>query len=457
MDVQSEEGCMKAPLKPKPLSKLMGEHSKKLPEIFGVGVSATVKGKYVHWDKLRHLVPPPNLDYEEWWLGIKLARSQLLRATPLTDASGTPFRYAMPDCVLEMLHQIDSKARGNIELPEQVTNRESRDRYIVRSLMEEAITSSQLEGASTTRQVAADMIRTGRKPKDNSEQMIVNNYKAIQSIRDLRGEALTPKKVLELHKILTMKTLEDPTAAGRLQQAGEKRVYVADNATQAILHSPPPAEQLPERLEKMCLFANGTINGEGEQGFIHPIIRAIVLHFWLAYDHPFLDGNGRTARALFYWSMLSQGYWLFEYVSISRILKNAPAKYGKSYLLTETDDNDMTYFIIYQLEVMLRAIADLDTYLQRKIQQVQAIETQLKHASRFNPRQLALLSHATRHPGAEYTIASHQTSHDVAYATARSDLLGLVDNKLLQVHRIGKKKQIFVAPENIQEKLRLLD
>ena len=447
---------MKAPRKPKPLTQLMKEHSGKLPEIFGAGVSATVKGKYAHWDKLRHLEPPKNFDHEELWLGIKLARSQLLRNTPLTDSNGNPFRYAMPDCVLEMLHQIDSKARGSIELPEQATNRESRDRYIVRSLMEEAITSSQLEGASTTRQVAADMIRTGRKPKDNSEQMIVNNYKAIQSIRTLKGVALTPEKVLELHKILTVKTLENPTAAGRLQQPGEKRVHVTDNATQAILHNPPPAAQLPKRLERMCNFANGNmiVSVSGEHGFVHPIIRAIVLHFWLAYDHPFLDGNGRTARALFYWSMLSQGYWLFEYVSISRILKNAPAKYGKSYLKTETDDNDMTYFIIYQLKVMLKAIADLDTYLHKKIQQVQEIETQLKHASKFNARQLALLSHATRHPAAEYTIASHQSSHNVAYATARSDLLELADNNLLQVHRLGKKKQIFVAPENIQEKLK---
>jgi Fic family protein len=444
---------MKAPQKPKPLPKLLDEHSGKLSEMISAGLSAVVKGKYVHWDKLRHLDPPANLNHEEWWLGIKLARSQLLRDTPLTDASGTPFRYAMPDCVLEMLHEIDSKARGSIELPEQVTNRETRDRYIVRSLMEEAITSSQLEGASTTRQVAADMIRSGRKPKDNSEQMIVNNYRAIQSIRDLKGEALTPEKVLELHRVLTEKTLDDPTAAGRLQLPGEKRVHVADNATQAILHSPPPAEQLPERLEKMCNFTNGISNGGGEQGFIHPIIRSIILHFWLAYDHPFLDGNGRTARALFYWSMLSQGYWLFEYVSISRILKTASAKYGKSYLMTETDDNDMTYFIIYQLEVMLRAISDFDSYLQRKIEQVREIETQLKHASRFNQRQLALLSHATRHPSAEYTIASHQSSHNVAYATARSDLLELVDNNLLQVYRIGKKKQIFIVPENLQERL----
>ncbi len=445
---------MKAPQKPRTLPKLLDAHSGRLPEIIGAGLSAVVKGKYVHWDKLRHLDPPTNLDHDEWWLGIKLARSQLLRDTPLTDASGIPFRYAMPDCVLEMLHQIDSRARGSIELPEQVTNRETRDRYIVRSLMEEAITSSQLEGASTTLQIAADMIRSGRKPKDISEQMIVNNYRAIQSICDLKGEALTPEKVLELHRTLTVKSLRDPTTAGRLQQPGEKRVHVADNTTQAILYSPPPAEQLPERLEKMCAFANRVGNGSGEQGFMHPIIRAIILHFWLAYDHPFVDGNGRTARALFYWSMLSQEYWLFEYVSISRILKNAPAKYGKSYLLTETDDNDMTYFIICQLEVMLRAIADLDTYLQRKIKQVREIEARLKHASRFNPRQLALLSHATRHPGAEYTVASHQNSHNIAYATARSDLLQLLENNLLQVYRIGKKKQVFVAPENIQDRLR---
>ena len=59
-------------------------------------------------------------------------------------------------------------------------------------------------------------------------------------------------------------------------------------------------------------------------GFIHPMIRSIILHFWLAYDHPFVDGNGRTARALFYWSMLRHGYWLFEFISISQIILKGP-------------------------------------------------------------------------------------------------------------------------------------
>ena len=87
----------------------------------------------------------------------------------------------------------------------------------------------------------------------------------------------------------------------------------------------------------------------------HHHIRAIILHFWLAYGHPFVDGNGRTARALFYWAMLHEGYWLFEFISISNILRKAPAQYGLSFLYSETDDNDLTYFIVAQTKVIRRA------------------------------------------------------------------------------------------------------
>src|SRR5207302_11428896 len=134
----------------------------------------------------------------------------------------------------------------------------------------------------------------------------------------------------------------------RLQLPEEDRVAVFDNRG-ALLHQPPPAEQLPKRLVTMCRFANSELGGAG---FVHPVIRAILLHFWLGYDHPFEDGNGRTARALFYWYMRTHGYWLVEYLSISRILQNAPAKYTRAFLLTETDERDATYFIVYQLEVL---------------------------------------------------------------------------------------------------------
>ena len=116
----------------------------------------------------------------------------------------------------------------------------------------------------------------------------------------------------------------------------------------------------------MCDFANGKTPGE----FVHPAIRSIILHFWLAYDHPFLDGNGRTARALFYWSMLHHHYWLCEFISISHLILKAPAEYERAFLYTETDDNDLTYFIIYHLKLIRRAVDELHKYIARKTERV---------------------------------------------------------------------------------------
>jgi Fic family protein len=207
------------------------------------------------------------------------------------------------------------------------------------------------------------------------------------------------------------------------------------------------------RLEKLCAFANGAETPE----FLHPVIRAILVHFGLAYDHPFVDGNGRTARALFYWVMAREGFWLCEYVSISRILKKAPARYARAFLYTETDDNDATYFILYQLAVLTRAIADLHLYLERKATELREVENLLRRSLRLraelNTRQLDLLTDALKYPQGEYTIESHRRAHDVAYATARSDLFELAKRKLIERRKRGRSF-IFVASPNFRTKLR---
>ena len=176
-----------------------------------------------------------------------------------------------------------------------------------------------------------------------------------------------------------------------------------------------------------------------------------LLHFWLAYDHPFVDGNGRTARALFYWSMARQGYWLCEYVSISRILKKARGQYARSYLYTETDENDATYFLLYQLRVLLRAIEELHQYLARKAKEIHHAEELVRRAARshgdFNPRQLALINHAVKHPEARYTVDSHQRSHGVTYETARTDLTKLANIKLLVKRKSGRAFVFVPSPE----------
>ena len=417
----------------------------RLAEILTSRVRACVDGRYRHWDKLRHLTAPEKFTPEEWWLAIKVAREKSWKEVPLRDVAGMPFKYAMPDEAQAMVHQITRDASGSIGLSEEVVNPDTRERYIINSLIEEAVTSSQLEGAATTTPVAKEMIRSGRRPRDTSELMILNNYRAIRTIRDMASKPLSPAAVMTIHEIMTDGTLDVSDAEGRLRKDSEYRVVMSTQ--NEVLHRPPPAVGLPARMEALCEFANDRAT------YINPVVRAILLHFWLAYDHPFVDGNGRTARALFYWSMLSQGYWLCEYISISSIIKKAPAKYARAFLYTETDENDATYFVLNQLDVTERAIRELHAYLQKKSKEVSDTEQLLRKHVEFNHRQLALLSHALRHPGMRYMIRSHQNSHNVVYETARSDLLDLAAKELLEKRKVGKA-YVFVTPEDLSQRLR---
>jgi Fic family protein len=443
---------MKMPGKPPGLHDLLRKATSReqIYRILGVGYDLPTTDKYLHWDMLRHFKPPDGYSHEQWWAALKFRRQAQAKPVPLTDSEGNRFTYSTVDHITERLQKIDQGAGGFIRMPDQVTNPEVRDQYYVNSLIQEAITSSQLEGAATTRAVAKEMIRTGRPARDRSEQMILNNFLTMRRINALKDRALSTELILEIHHIITERTLEPDAAEGRFRLPIDQ-IVVGDMYGE-VFHSPPPAEQLPDRMRLMCDFANG----KSPEGYIHPVLRSIILHFWLAYDHPFVDGNGRVARALFYWSMLRHQYWLFEFVSISQILLKAPAKYGRAFLYTETDDNDLTYFILQQLNVIGRAIKELHDYIARKVTELQAVESRLRGITMLNHRQQALISHALRHPHQRYTFSSHQMSHNVVYQTARTDLLDLERRGLLVGRKVGRT-WYFTAVPDLEERLAKLD
>jgi Fic family protein len=408
--------------------------TEQMGELLALQDSVASSRRYLHWDEILRREPPAKLSHRQWWFLLKLGRMSLKQSVPLCEKEGTPFSYVLAPPIPEQLHQIDLRLGGQIKMPEEVTNPETKDEYYVSSLFEEAITSSQLEGATTTRRIAREMLRSGRPPHDRSERMILNNYLTMRRIGELKTRPLDKELILEIHRLVTHDTLDDPTAAGRFRTNAEaEQIAVYDNDRNRIMHHPPPASVLDERLPAICEFANQT------EPWVHPVVRSIILHFIVGYDHPFVDGNGRTARALFYWSMLHHKYWLAEYISISQIVLRAPARYARAFLYTETDEADLTYFLIDQLSVIMRALESLHQYIARKTSEIQTLEKELRGIEVLNHRQRSLIRHAIRHPGKRYTVAEHQRTNDVSYESARSDLLNLVERGLLNSMMMGVK------------------
>ncbi len=397
--------------------------------------SLVASQRYLHWDELRHRPSEHGLSNEDTWAIVKVARVLRYQKIPLKDKTGRAGVFFINPAMFEKLHRVDQRAGGTLaaqESPEAVTNPESRDQYYVSSLIEESITSSQLEGAVTTRVVAKEMLRTGRAPRDRSERMILNNYRTMRQLREWKEQDLTPELILEIHRMISEGALDVADGAGRWRRADED--VRVENVEGDVIHDPPPAGELTERIKVFCNFANE----RAITGYLHPVLRSIMLHYWLAYDHPFVDGNGRTARALFYWSMLRHGYWMTEFISLSSILLKAPAKYYRAFLFTETDGNDLNYFLLHQLEALEQAIQSLHAWIGKKTVEQTRIRQEIRGLGLFNHRQAALLHHARRRPAADYTVTGHMTSHGISNETARTDLMQLARQGLLRQVRQGR-------------------
>lgn len=394
--------------------------------------------RYLHWDQLKDEPEAGGVSHEAWWAALKVVRLAGLHAVGLKDRSGRAFAFGMPDGLAAILYELD-KGR-----PEDVVRPGMAGRFTASALLREAVASAGLAGATVGLEAAKDMLRTARAPSDRLERMVCNLHETLQYIRGLGEKRFTPGLVLDLHQRITQGTLERPDAVGRFRRDDEPAAEAGGHS----VHEPPPAAELAARMDLMCAFANG----EAPDFFIHPVIRAIILHFWLAYDRPFVDGNGRTARALFYQAMLQQGYALFGFISVSSFLLGEPQRYARTFLETETDDNDLTYFILHQVEAIRSGVRALRDRVARKAEAGQETARRWRGFTQLNQRQQALIAHALGQPDTRYGIARHQHSHGVTHQTARDDLFDLVRRELLTTVR-ERRVYVFRAAADLPAKI----
>ena len=191
-------------------------------------------------------------------------------------------------------------------------------------------------------------------------------------------------------------------------------------------------------------------NDENTEIFVHPIIRAITIHFLVGYHHPFADGNGRTARALSYWYMMKSNYWLVQYLSISRIIKGSKKSYEKAFLYSEADGNDIGYFIQYNLDVLLKSFDALSRYIKRKNNEKKKAE-KLLHLGNITERQSQILSMCIENPDIVLVSTDLVGKFGVTPNTAKSDLRKLTEKSYLSEISLNGRTKGYIRSENFDK------
>jgi len=441
---------MKIPPKPPKLREVLEKNPEEVYKLFvdqeAMAFAVKANKAYWHWEELPYHHPPAHIKLEQLWMCIKLLR--ISHHQPL-NLKNYHFTFSLDDEAFQKLHLLDKSTAGQLLINNESINTEGKERYIINSLMEEAIASSQIEGASTTRRFAKELLRSRQKPKTQTQRMIVNGYQTMQHIIKLKeNKIITSEMILELHRSITKDTFKKKEEEGRYRDNNE--IIVGDNLIlEKIAHVPPNYKEIPCLMEEFCKFAS-----TDNESFIHPIIKGVILHFLIGFIHPFNDGNGRTARSIFYWYVLTRGYWLFEFMAVSRIIRRSKTQYDRAYLYTETDDNDLTYFINYHLKAIEEAQKEMIEYIQRKQKEQTEAMKFIHGLKEISLREAEILKQAIKHPEKMIVINEIRSIYGVVYQTARSDLLHLEKQGYLEKTKI-KKKFIFKLAKGAVEKWRL--
>ncbi len=404
------------------------------------GVLKKIQDDYLYWDKVKYRAKDCTPD--ELWQAVKFDR--YLKLNELEFGKYT-FCYSITDYIQRALHQFDMHIGGTLSSNIGIAESD-KTKFIISSIMEEAISSSQIEGAITTRKKAKEMIQQEKKPRNKSEQMILNNFITMKHIVQYKNENISPEQILAIHQLISSNTLDDAKDEGKFRDNDE--VYVINHLNSEIVHTPPSKQEIENLISDLCQFFN-----TDTEDFIHPIIKACIIHFMVGWIHPFVDGNGRTARALFYWYMLKKGYWLTEYLSISRIIKDSKTQYEKAYLYSETDNNDLGYFITYHIKTMEKSYDALKEYINRKQKEVFQAAKFMKIPN-VNDRMAQILKILNDDQERVLTTKEIESRFNVSNFTARADLKALVELGFVDVIQVNKKKQNFIKAKRFDDNLK---
>ncbi len=380
------------------------------------------KQPYWHPEQMKHKPAPDGLRHEQWWPLVKCLRIARWKPVILPGLGTGQFGVVLSDEMLPVLHLFDTRVmRATPVQPAEVRERWQTRR--MSAMMQEAVASVQLSGRAVSWEHSMDMLRQARQPIHSWDQLVWNLHRLLKALPEMSREALTTAGIRVAYQRLLERT---GMAEGSMDEAS---------------------------LAAVCEFAEGPLS-EGA-GFLHPLIRAIITGWWLSRLDGLGDVGSILGRYVMHWTGMRSGYGVLAWTAPSRALMADPQDYLSASVRVESDEGDLTYVILPVLQALKTAL----TSAERTAHEAEAELLAGRHSwNRFgllNARQEGLVLRAMDHPGEAFTIESHREAHDLAYATARADLLRMEQIGLMRKRQAGKGFVFEPAPDWRDKLMRL--
>ena len=258
-----------------------------------------------------------------------------------------------------------------------------------------------IEGNKLSLEEAKDILEGGEVvARERDVQEVINLRNSLKFIsqlasQELPGESslITVETIFKLHKLTVDKILaEDSSGKFRIRQ-----VVVKNAQTGQITYTPPPAAEVPYLMEDLINWIN---SAEGKE--IHPIIKAGIVHYELARIHPFVDGNGRVARAVATLVMFLDGYDIRRFFSLEEYFDNDPMNYYltlqsvSNQLVLDHHERDLTPWLDYFVEGVAIELNRIKEVV-RRISFDTRVKDKLGEQLTLNERQMILMEFLHRH------------------------------------------------------------
>lgn len=269
--------------------------------------------------------------------------------------------------------------------------------------------------------------------KDRDIQEVLNYRSVLDWINDwgknLKGQPVYTEDMLKtLHSISVHRLV--PT-----EQCGvyrTQRVVVRSVKSGQVAYRPPAPEEVPHQIGEFL----GWINSSSALT-LHKIIRAGVMHYELVNIHPFIEGNGRTARAMALALLYAEGYDVKRFFSLEQYFDNDIENYYLAIKsVQESPKSDMTYWLEYfsyglaiELDRIKQSVLKLsqDFRMQKKLGQQVAL----------TERQLIVMEYL-QEQGRVTSSDLNEILPMVSTDTILRDLKDLMDKGLIRKHGVTK-------------------